>query len=384
MALAPPEPEPLLTVVVPTKNERGNVVRACRRLEAALPTVPLEIIFVDDSSDGTAELVEEMAAEQRAGRSCCCGRSTIAGIGGLGGAVVQGLRAARAPWVCVMDADLQHPPELVAALLEQAESRDLDVVVASRYCDEGDAGSFGWTRAMASRSTTTAARLLFPRRLRNVTDPMSGFFLVRRDAIDVERLRPRGFKILLELLVRHPGLRAAEVRSSSASGAPDEQGEGARGRCATSRCSRGCGSHGSALVGLSGLVVNTPVLAFLTDFVGLFYVVSAVFATQGSTLWNFCFTELWVFSDREQRRGWKARMGLFFLMNNAALALRGPLLILLTSGLGIHYVLSNIVTLVSLTLVRFALADSWIWAKARPAESRAAARTAMTSTASSA
>ena len=64
---------------------------------------------------------------------------------------------------------------------------------------------------MASRSTTTAARMLFPRRLRGVTDPMSGFFLVRREALDLDALRPRGFKILLEILVRHPGLRAAEV-----------------------------------------------------------------------------------------------------------------------------------------------------------------------------
>ena len=355
---------------MPTKNELGNVPDVVGRLEAALPTVPLEIVFVDDSSDGTAELVEDMAADN--GREIVLLRQTHdRGIGGLGGAVVQGLRAARAPWVCVMDADLQHPPELVAALLEQAESRDLDVVVASRYCDDGDAGSFGWTRAMASRSTTTAARLLFPRRLRNVTDPMSGFFLVRRDAIDADRLRPRGFKILLELLVRHPGLRAAEVsfafgeRRSGRSKAGVREGVRYLSLLARLRFAR------FGAVGLSGLVVNTAVLAFLTDFAGLFYVLSAVFATQVSTLWNFCFTELWVFSDREARRGWGARMGLFFLMNNAALALRGPLLIVLTSGLGMHYALSNIVSLVSLTLVRFAVADSWIWAKEQPPKSRA-------------
>ena len=223
-----------------------------------------------------------------------------------------------------MDADLQHPPELVAALLEQAESRELDVVVASRYCDQGDTGSFGWARAMASRSTTTAARLLFPRRLRSVTDPMSGFFLVRRDALDLDRLRPRGFKILLELLVRHPDLRAAEVsftfgeRRFGRSKAGIREGVRYLSLLARLRFAR------FGAVGLSGLVVNTAVLAFLTDFVGLFYVVSAIFATQVSTLWNFSFTEFWVFSDRAARRGRGSRMALFFLMNNAALALRGP------------------------------------------------------------
>jgi len=364
------EPQPLLTVVVPTKNERGNVPDVVARLEAALPTVPLEIVFVDDSCDGTAELVEDLAANS--GRDIVLLRQVKdRRTGGLGGAVVQGLRAARAPWVCVMDADLQHPPELVAALLEQAESRDLDVVVASRYCAKGDAGSFGWARAMASRSTTTAARLLFPRRLSHVTDPMSGFFLVRRDAIDLDRLRPRGFKILLELLVRHPALRAAEVsfsfgeRRSGRSKAGVREGVRYLSLLARLRFAR------FGVVGLSGLVVNTAVLALLTDLAGLFYVLSAVFATQVSTLWNFSFTEFWVFSDRDARRGRGARMALFFLMNNAALALRGPMLILLTSGLGIHYAVSNVISLVSLTLVRFAVADSWIWAKEQPPESRA-------------
>jgi dolichol-phosphate mannosyltransferase len=94
-----------------------------------------------------------------------------------------------------------------------------------------------------------------------------------------------------------------------------------------------------------------------------------VIATQASTFWNFCFTEAWVFSDRAHKRGRAKRMALFFLMNNAALALRGPLLILLTSGIGIHYAVSNVLSLLGLTLVRFVLADTWIWAKARPAES---------------
>jgi dolichol-phosphate mannosyltransferase len=267
-----------------------------------------------------------------------------------------------------MDADLQHPPELIAALLEQAESRDLDLVVASRYCERGETSGLGWTRAMASRSSTTAARLLFPKRLRGVSDPMSGFFLVRRDAIEPEQLRPRGFKILLEILVRHPSLRVAEVwfafgeRQAGKSKATIREGVHYLSLLARLRFAR------FGIVGASGLVVNTLVLALLTDFAGLFYVISAVIATQASTLWNFCFTEAWVFSDREHKRGRATRMALFFLMNNTALALRGPLLILLTSGLGIHYVVSNVISLAGLTLVRFALADSWIWAKARPAE----------------
>jgi dolichol-phosphate mannosyltransferase len=356
---------PLLSIVVPTKDERDNVAALVERLEAAVPTVAMEIIFVDDSADGTAELVEELAHESER-ELVLLPQARQRRICGLGAAVIQGIREARAPWVCVMDADLQHPPELIAALLEQGESRELDIVVASRYCDQGDCAGFGWMRAMASRSTTTAARLLFPRRLRNVSDPMSGFFLVRREALDLDALRPRGFKILLEILVRHPRLRAAEVsfefgeRRAGRSKASIREGVRYLGLLARLRFAR------FGIVGLSGLVVNTALLAFLTDVVGLFYVVSAVIATQGSTLWNFCFTELWVFSGRDHRRTRGSRLGLFFLMNNAALALRGPLLVVLTSGLGIHYALSNVISLLALTLVRFALADTWIWAKAGP------------------
>jgi glycosyltransferase involved in cell wall biosynthesis len=360
----PSSTRPLLSIVVPTKNEAGNVADLIARLEAAVPDVATEIIFVDDSTDATPELIDRIARR--------CTRKIVRlrqrrerGCSGLGAAVVQGLRAAMAPWVCVMDADLQHPPELIASLLERAEASQLDIVVASRYCEHGSAG-LGRVRAMVSRGTTDVARLLFPRRLRNVTDPMSGFFLVRRDAIDVDALHPRGFKILLELLIRTPSLRCGEVsyafgeRHIGRSKATIREALRFVTLLAQLRLAR------FGLVGASGLVVNTVLLAVLTDVVGLFYLVSAIIATQGSTLWNFCFTELWVFSDRDHKRGVGRRMGLFFLMNNAALALRGPLLVLLTSGLGIHYLASNVLSLVGLTLVRFALADRWIWAKAPP------------------
>ena len=356
---------PLLSVVVPTKDECGNVAALLERLEAVLPTVAMEVIFVDASSDGTAELIESMG--RRSDRDVLVLRQAgDSRRSGLGGAVVQGLAAARGSWVCVMDADLQHPPELIPELLEQAESGELDLVVASRYRGTGDAGTFGWARAMASRSTTNAARLLFPHRLRDVTDPMSGFFLVRGDAIELDRLRPRGFKILLEILVRNPGLRATEVsfrfgeRGSGRSKATIGEGVRYLSLLARLRFAR------FGAVGASGLIVNTAVLAALTDFLGLFYVLSAVVATQVSTLWNFALTERWVFADRDHKRGWRTRMGMFFLMNNAALALRGPLLILLTSGLGVHYAVSNVLSLLLLTLLRFALADGWIWAQARP------------------
>jgi putative flippase GtrA len=332
------------------------------RLDSALAGVPAEIIFVDASTDGTAEALDEL--RERAPRDIVVLNQRTAS--GLGAAVAEGLRAARAPWVCVMDGDLQHPPELVPMLLERAESGEADLVVASRYCEHGSAGGLGRLRALASRSTTAAARLIFPRRLHDVRDPMSGFFLVRRDAIAIDELRPRGFKILLEVLVRNPDLRVAEVSYAFAKREAGQSKAGLRegfrylSLLVRLRFAR------FGLVGLSGLVVNTVLLAVLTDVVGLFYVVSAVIATQGSTLWNFWLTERWVFADREHRRGWGTRLAMFLLMNNVALLIRGPLLVVLTSGLGIHYVVSNLISLVGLTVLRFVLADNWIWAPRPP------------------
>jgi exopolysaccharide biosynthesis polyprenyl glycosylphosphotransferase len=201
---------PIVSVIVPTRNESGNVGPLVALLDGVLAERDMEVVFVDDSDDGTDAVVREMApAENR--DIVLIHREREQRTGGLGGAVVAGLRAARAPWACVMDADLQHPPALIADLFDRAERGDVDIVVASRFCGGGSADEVGPLRRMLSRVSMLAAKLLFAEQLDGVTDPMSGFFMVRRDAVDADALRPQGFKILLELLVRMRGLRKAEV-----------------------------------------------------------------------------------------------------------------------------------------------------------------------------
>jgi glycosyltransferase involved in cell wall biosynthesis len=207
-----PHPVPELAVLVPTRNEAANIEELLRRLSAAVTGIPTEIVFVDDSDDDTPGVIRRVARQQRG----ACQVSLIhrrggQRMGGLGGAVVDGLRATDTRWVCVLDADLQHPPEVVPCLLAAAERDGADLAVASRYCGAGRTDGLGPARALISTACGSAAKLLFPQRLRGVTDPMSGFFLIRRSAVHLDELRPRGFKILLELLVRHGGLRATEV-----------------------------------------------------------------------------------------------------------------------------------------------------------------------------
>lgn len=365
--------KPELSVIVPTRNESENVELLVERLRVASAGIRTEIIFVDDSDDSTPATVRDVAR-----RGWCriklLHRPPGERAGGLGGAVVEGLRVAEAPFACVMDGDLQHPPEIVPQLLDAALAHDADLVVASRYSGEGSAANFGVFRLAVSRGSAGLARALFPGRLGGVSDPMSGFFLVRREALDLDALAPNGFKILLEILVRTPRLVRSEVPFTFgdryAGQSKASLAEGFRFLSLLLALRLGAATAGLtrfSLVGASGLGVNMAALAAFTDVVGLYYLVSAILATQLSTAWNFALTERWVFAGRELGRSPKTRLILFFAMNNGALALRGPALVLLVSAVGLNYLVANLVSLLALTIVRYAIADVWIWARNLPA-----------------
>jgi dolichol-phosphate mannosyltransferase len=201
---------PQLTILVPTRNEAENVEPLLGRLSANVEPGTV-VLFVDDSDDDTPRVIE--AAQERGIGSLSTRllhRSGAQRTGGLGGAVLAGLKITDTPWVCVMDGDLQHPPEVVPRLLEAARTAPADLVVASRYVAGGGNEGLGAVRTAVSWTSTVLAKAVFPYRLRGIHDPMSGFFLFRRDALTAA-MTPRGFKILLEIAVRHPDLVRCEV-----------------------------------------------------------------------------------------------------------------------------------------------------------------------------
>src|SRR6476469_4870757 len=202
ITVLPPGVSPWFTVIVPTRNEAGNVRALLARLAASLNGTVAEVLFVDDSTDGTDDVIRLVA------RNSGCAvrllhRAAAERQGGLSGAVVSGLRQARGTWAVVMDGDLQHPPELVARMVAVGQARGLDLVVGTRKIGEGrsDGLSSGYRHTISGISAL-AAKTLFPQRLSRISDPMSGFFAVRLAALNVEALRPTGFKILLEIAVR--------------------------------------------------------------------------------------------------------------------------------------------------------------------------------------
>lgn len=195
---------PALSVVVPTYNESGNVGPLVQRVSKALSGVDFELIVVDDSTDGTDQIVAGLARETASLR--LIHRS---GRRGLASAVTDGVALADGEVVCVLDADLQHPPETVPALLDAIERTSADLAIGSRYIP-GGGYEFSLSRRAISYGATALARLLLAR-ARSVSDPLSGFFAFRKSAVQGVRLAPVGYKILLEVLVRGHITRVVEV-----------------------------------------------------------------------------------------------------------------------------------------------------------------------------
>jgi dolichol-phosphate mannosyltransferase len=212
-----------LALVVPTLNESGNIDVLLSKLTDALSDTPYEyeIVVVDDgSTDGTVEQVRQWTKLDPRIR-------VISRVGerGLAGAVLYGWSQSQANLLGVIDADLQHPPEVLPELLKAAEQAD--IAIASRYA--GNQGTKGWNvlRAAISRLSTAAATPLISKKNLGVTDPMSGFFVIHRRCIDGLTFQTTGFKLLLEILVRgrihtarevpyHFGLRQAGRSKASA------------------------------------------------------------------------------------------------------------------------------------------------------------------------
>lgn len=208
------EQAPVLTLVVPTRNEAPNLRPFFERSAAALGRlgVPWELLFVDDSDDDTPQVADRLAREGAQVR--LLHRPAGSRPDGLSGAVLAGFRAARGDVLVVMDADLQHPPEVLPELVEPLLRSQAQVAVASRYCEgsapDAGAGLDGPWRRLVSRSARWPVFLL-QKRLRQVTDPLGGFFAVRREVLEGVTLAPTGFKILLEVLVRGRWTDVVEV-----------------------------------------------------------------------------------------------------------------------------------------------------------------------------
>jgi dolichol-phosphate mannosyltransferase len=319
-----PRPAPELSVVVPTFNERENVPRLVELLKAALSGVDWEVIVVDDNSpDGTFRTAKDLATSDA--RIRCIRRI---GRRGLAGACLEGILASQARYVAVMDGDLQHDESLLQPMLGLLRQDTADLVVATRYADGGSAMGLSSPRAWSSRAANGIAHRLFKLAL---SDPMSGFFMLRRDAVEriAARLSTQGFKILLDIVVTAGDrLRIAELPYTFR---PRLHGESkldagvaleyfglllakATDDVVSLRFALFC------LVGAVGIGVHFVTLSVGYDMIGLQFVAAQIVATIAAIASNFVINNMLTYRDR-RLGGWSFLTGLvrFYLISAAGL-----------------------------------------------------------------
>jgi dolichol-phosphate mannosyltransferase len=303
-----------LSVIVPTRNEHDSIRPLYEALRRTLEGVDWEVIFVDDDSkDGTSEAICRLANLDR--RVRCIQRI---GRRGLASACVEGILASSAPYVAVMDADLQHDEQLLPQMLKVLKTDpSIDGVVGSRHIEHGSIGNWNRHRAWLSGIATHIARSILhvP-----IADPMSGFFMVRREAFQasMRRLSNIGFKILLDILASSPRpLRVKEIpfhfRERHAG---ESKFDALIGWEYLMLLADKIIGHiipirffVFVMVGGLGLVVHLAVLWFCLDVVQLSFELSQATATGGAIIGNFTLNNWLTYHDR-RLTGWKFVRGL--------------------------------------------------------------------------
>jgi dolichol-phosphate mannosyltransferase len=342
-----------LSVIIPTYQEGENIGAILRAVHDVLEGAGIrgEILVVDDSSPD--DTIPGVRALQPAFPELRLVVRTS--DPGLSQSVVEGFTLARAPVFLVMDADLSHPPELIPRFLDAIRG-GADIVVGSRYTEGGGTENWPLSRRVISRGATFLGRLLFP----EITDPVSGFFAVRKEVVAGAPLRPRGYKILMEVLGKGSWSRAAEIpfvfrdrKAGSSKLRPGTILDYLRQVLDISRyaLSRRQGAAWEeltkilrfAVVGCSGIIVNMGLLWLLTEAAGIYYLVSSIIAIEASILNNFLWNDRWTFGGDtgHQAKPLAYRIALFHGVSLVGAAINWLVLFALTEFGGIYYLLSN-------------------------------------------
>jgi dolichol-phosphate mannosyltransferase len=362
-----------LSLVVPTYCEAKNisdlVVRVAQLLEPILPGQYEIIVVDDDSPDFTWQIAQQLSAEVPALRVMRREAER-----GLSTAVVRGWQAARGDILAVIDADLQHPPETIVDLYRMME-RGSDIAVATRHVEGGGVSDWSLTRRFISRAAQLIGLVILPGVVGRVTDPMSGFFMITRRAIENIDLNPLGYKILIEVMARGRSRWIGEVPyvfRERDHGASKVTGKVYRdyiwhllrlrlGALPFSRFAR------FAVVGCSGVVVDMGLLYLLSDptMLGWGLTRSKLLASETAIINNFVWNDAWTFADISTRhRSWRnraRRFGKFQLICFIGLLLNTALLNFQFNVLGMNRYVANAVAIVMVTGWNFWLNVKLSW-----------------------
>ena len=362
----PPSPRPRLSIVVPTYNERDNLPILLERIQKALQGVSYEVIVVDDNSpDGTWQIAE--GASRGSSMVVLVKRSRKMG---LASAFIDGLRVARGELVGLMDADLQHPPELLLELVKAIDG-GADIAVASRFVKGGGVGSWSAWRRMVSWGARLLATLALPK-TSGVKDTMSGYFVAREEIISGMELSSRSFKVLLEILAKGKYRKVVEVPYVFE---PRRKGHSKLGSGEmwnyikhVFRLFVETKSYRTfvkfCLVGLSGVVVNEAIFWALSVRLGIFYLLAGALSAESAIVNNFTWNDSWTFREKAGDRSARAVLYRFlkFNVNMAGGVLIGlVVLYVLTTLLGLNPLISNLFSIVVSMLWNYATSTKFVW-----------------------
>ncbi len=359
----------MISVIVPTFNERDNVTKVAKAIMWTLRDREFEIIFVDDSTDDTEEILQSLAQsdprlrlEHRAS-----GR-------GLGTAVVRGFQLAAGDVLAVMDADMQHPPEMLLPMLAKIEE-GYDVVVPSRFMEGGSDGGLSGPRKIISATARHMAYFAL-KRLRKTTDPTSGFFMFRQGIIGGVTLRPIGWKILIEVLARGNYARVAEIPYAF-------QSRGAGRSKMSIKEQWNYMRHLARLVwespddrriyvfaavGLSGVLLNSLVYILLMTL-GLPPEPSGLLSALAALSSNFALNDSVTWRERHDGETWLTRARKYALASLGGIVIDVTILSTLVRGMDANLVLANLAGIGAATVWNFGASNRWVWKK-RPASVR--------------
>jgi dolichol-phosphate mannosyltransferase len=288
-----------LSVIVPTYNEKENLENLVNKVFYALKGLDFEIVIVDDNSpDGTGKLADEISSKynnvnviHRKGKL------------GLGTAILDGAKASESEFISVIDADLQHPPELLKIMLEKAES-GVDIVIASRYVEGGNIEGWSFIRRIISKGALWLSHLLL-QRTRNVKDTQSGYFIFRKSVIDNVPFNAKGFKLLIEILVKGKYSTVVEVPYTFKPRIAGESKMKVKEIVDYVKQLIALSDYRTfkfVAVGVSGVFVNLGLLWLLVSLINYSELFAAILSIEASILSNFLLNDFWTFKDRRSSK----------------------------------------------------------------------------------
>jgi dolichol-phosphate mannosyltransferase len=362
---------PMISLVLPTYNESTNIKNVISHLDELLKnsSYPYELILVDDDSpDRTWEIAQKLGTEQFPNLRVI--RRT--GERGLATAVLRGWAVAKGDFLAVIDADGQHPPKTLLELIECLE-HGADIAAASRHTSGGGVSDWSIVRRFLSRGAQLIALLLVPSVARQVSDPMSGFFALRRSVIQGRELDPIGYKILLEVLGRGKYTTVHEVAYTFLEREAGESKVSSKQYWEYLQHLVRLGQQTGeiyrflkfGLVGVSGVLVNLAALWLLREKAAWPLWESGIVAVEISIITNFLFNDNWTFRAEAQRSqgftAWLTRLIRFNLICAFGAVFNVCSMLLLTQLLGVYYLASQLMAVGVSMLWNYMLNAIWNW-----------------------